>query len=114
MHSLPCSFVVPTRWLEDVPVAERAIKIWPNIKTYISTEEKLSKSQQLKYQLYINLTEYSQDQLVQAKLHFFIIITKILVPFLDRFQTDKPLPLGVWERLRFVIVALPGLFSYLF
>ena len=25
-----------------------------------------------------------------------------------------PLPLGVWERLRFVIVALPGSFSYLF
>ena len=25
-----------------------------------------------------------------------------------------PLPLGVWEGLRFVIVSLPGLFSYLF
>ena len=25
-----------------------------------------------------------------------------------------PLPFGVWEGLRFVIVALPGLFSYLF
>ena len=25
-----------------------------------------------------------------------------------------PLPHGVWEGLRFVIVALPGLFSYLF
>ena len=25
-----------------------------------------------------------------------------------------PLPLGVWEVLRFVIVAFPGLFSYLF
>ena len=25
-----------------------------------------------------------------------------------------PLPLGVWEGLRFVIVALPGLFSYHF
>ena len=25
-----------------------------------------------------------------------------------------PLPLSVWEGLRFVIVALPGLFSYLF
>ena len=24
-----------------------------------------------------------------------------------------PLPLGVWEELRFVIVAIPGLFSYL-
>ena len=25
-----------------------------------------------------------------------------------------PFPLGVWDGLRFVIVALPGLFSYLF
>ena len=25
-----------------------------------------------------------------------------------------PLPLGVWEELWFVIVAVPGLFSYLF
>ena len=25
-----------------------------------------------------------------------------------------PLPLGVWEGLRFVIVALPGVLSYLF
>ena len=25
-----------------------------------------------------------------------------------------PIPLGVWEGLRFVIVALPGLFSYIF
>ena len=25
-----------------------------------------------------------------------------------------PLPLGVWDELRFVIVALPGLFSYPF
>lgn len=56
-----------TRWLEDVPVAERAIKIWPNIKTYILTEQKLSKSQQPKCQSSINLTECSQDQLVPAK-----------------------------------------------
>ena len=26
----------------------------------------------------------------------------------------SPLPLGVWDGLRLVIVALPGLFSYLF
>ena len=25
-----------------------------------------------------------------------------------------PLPLGIWKGLRFVIVTLPGLFSYLF
>ena len=30
------------------------------------------------------------------------------------FDFVFPLPLGVWEGLRFVIVALPGLFSYPF
>ena len=41
----------------------------------------------------------------------------ILVLFLRLFGLclfGFPLPLGVWEGLRFVIVALPGLFSYLF
>ena len=34
----------------------------------------------------------------------------------DLYSRKKtlPLPLGVWEGLQFVIVALPGLFSYLF
>ena len=35
---------------------------------------------------------------------------KFVIVWICRF----PLPLGVWEGLRFVIVALPGLFSYLF
>ena len=39
-------------------------------------------------------------------------------PFINHALTsvccEFPLPLGVWEVLRFVIVALPGLFSYLF
>ena len=44
----------------------------------------------------------------------------ILVLFVRFFQfvlvsiCRFPLPLGVWEGLRFVIVALPGFFSYLF
>ena len=80
-----------TRWLEGVSVAERAFKIWPNIKTNISTEQKLNKSQQPKCQSHLNLTEYSHDELVSAKLHFFITIAKILIPFLELFQTDKPM-----------------------
>ena len=31
----------------------------------------------------------------------------------NKITQGKTLPLGVWEGLRFVIVALPGLFSYL-
>ena len=40
----------------------------------------------------------------------FLTFVRFVLVWICRF----PLPLGVWEVLRFVIVALPGLFSYLF
>ena len=39
---------------------------------------------------------------------------RTFVPFVLVLICRFPLPLAVWEGLRFVIVALPGLFSYLF
>ena len=44
----------------------------------------------------------------RANLSVFTFVRFVLV-WICRFL----LPLGVWEGLRFVIVALPGLFSYL-
>ena len=46
----------------------------------------------------------------RAKLSAFRMFVRFVLVWICRF----PLPLGVWEGLRFVIVALPGLFSYLF
>ena len=46
----------------------------------------------------------------RANLCAFRSFVRIALVWFCRF----PLPLGVWEGLRFVIVALPGLFSYLF
>ena len=43
-------------------------------------------------------------------LSAFSTFVRFVLVWICRF----PLPLGVWEGLRFVIVALPGLFSYLF
>ena len=40
----------------------------------------------------------------------FRTIVRFVLVWICRF----PLPLGVWEGLRFVVVALPGLFPYLF
>ena len=40
----------------------------------------------------------------------FRTFVRFVLVWICRFS----LPLGVWEGLRFVIVALPGLFSYLF
>ena len=45
-----------------------------------------------------------------ASLSAFRTFVRFMLVWICRF----PLPLGVWEGLRFVIVALPGLFSYLF
>ena len=46
----------------------------------------------------------------RANLSAFLTFIRFVLVWICRF----PLPLGVWEGLRFVIVALPGLSSYLF
>ena len=46
----------------------------------------------------------------RANLSAFRTFVRFVLVWICRF----PQPLGVWEGLRFVIVALPGLFSYFF
>ena len=46
----------------------------------------------------------------RANLSAFRTFVRFVLVWICRF----PLPLDVWEGLRFVIVALPGLFSHLF
>ena len=46
----------------------------------------------------------------RAYLNAFRTFLRFVLNWICRFS----FPLGVWEGLRFVIVALPGLFSYLF
>ena len=46
----------------------------------------------------------------RANLNAFRTFVQFVFVWFCRF----PLPLDIWEVLRFVIVALPGLFSYLY
>ena len=46
----------------------------------------------------------------RANLGAFRTFVRVVLVWICRI----PLPFDVWEGLRFVIVALPGLFSYLF
>ena len=55
----------------------------------------------------IAITSLGEDR---ANLSAFRTFVRFVIVWICRF----PLPLSVWEGLRFVIVALPGLFSYLF
>ena len=55
----------------------------------------------------IEITSLGEER---ANLSAFCTFVRFVLVWICWF----PLPLGVWEGLRFVIVALPGLFSYLF
>ena len=95
-----------TRWLEDLPVAERAVLIWPNIKKYITEVTKLPKSKIPKSQSFKNLQEFIRDPLIVAKLQFFICIARILGPFLKKFQTDQPMVPFLAQELQTILEAI--------
>ena len=57
--------------------------------------------------LSIAITSLGEERANRSAFRTFV---RFVLVWICRF----PLPLGVWEGLRFVIVALPGLFSYLF
>ena len=55
----------------------------------------------------IAITSFGEER---ANIGAFRTFVRFVLVWICRF----PLPLGVWEGLRFLIVALPGLFSYPF
>ena len=86
---LPLKFC-GTRWLEDAPVAERALLIWEDVCTYVKSLCSKPASQVPKVQSFQNLKVLVQDPLIPAKLQFFVNVAKTLQPYLETFQTEKP------------------------
>ena len=80
-----------TRWLEDVAVAERAILIWPDIQVFIAQICAGPKSKIPKSHSFTSLQGVPQDLLVPTKLQFFCTIAKVLHPFLEVFQRERPM-----------------------
>ena len=58
----------------------------------------------------VNLKPFTSLEEERANLSAFRTFVRFALVWFCLF----PLPLGVWEGLRFVILALPGLFSYPF
>ena len=84
----------------------RALKVWPAVKNYVNGMLKLSKSKQPTCQSFVSLTSHIQDVLVPAKLHFFITVAKLLKPFLERYQTDKPMMPFIAADIQGVLVSV--------
>lgn len=92
-----------TRWLEDVQVAERAILIWDDVTKFVKEIQKRPKSKQPSNSSFKNIQLFISDPLMLAKLRFFVHIAKLLVPFLELYQSDKPMLPFVAADLKTVI-----------
>ena len=81
----------------------------PFFKTKKKKKKKKKKNRQilLHFPFSIAITSLGKER---ANLSVFRTFDLLVLVWICRF----PLPLDVWEGLRFVIVALPELFSYLF
>ena len=88
-----------TRLIEDSRVAERALEMWPNIEKYNKHLMKEQKSKQPKSASYSTIQKACKDILVPAKLQVFVFISKVVKPFLVKYQTDEPMIMFLAEDL---------------
>ena len=77
-----------TRWLENVPVAERVLEMWGSIKVYVAAARKGTVPLP-KTKAFACIKEATEDPLTEVKLQVFISIAKIITPFLTIYQTDR-------------------------
>lgn len=77
------------RWVENVPVAERAVEVWPVLKRYLVAAEK-KKVLVPCTASYDTIVAVQKDSFIIVKLNFFLAIARTFNPFLTKFQTDEP------------------------
>lgn len=78
------------RWLENTEAAERALLVLPNIIAYCDAA-KLKKVTEPSNASFRVVQKAVQDPLITAKLHFFLLISREVQPFLTLYQTDRPM-----------------------
>ncbi|XP_022247681.1 uncharacterized protein LOC111086980 [Limulus polyphemus] len=86
---LPLKFV-NCRWLENIPVAERALEVWDNIVRFVGAAE-AKKSDQPTSTSHAIIKESAGDKLIKVKINFFQVVAGEMQPFLQKYQTDRPL-----------------------
>ncbi|CAH0549771.1 unnamed protein product [Brassicogethes aeneus] len=79
------------RWLENAPVAQRTSVILQAIKKYSESFANRPKNEHPKCKSFEILQKLVNDELLPAKLAFFEMFAREIEPFLNEFQSDKPL-----------------------
>jgi len=77
------------RWIENLPVVERAVAVWPSLTIYLDAvrTKKLPNPGTASFD---TLEASAKDPLIMAKLQFYMAVTRTFSPFLTRYQTDEP------------------------
>ena len=78
----------PTRWVENITVAEQAINIWFSVLKVVKYYERLAPSKRPKNKSHETLVKCVKDQFMIIKFHFFKDIAEHLQTFLKSFQTE--------------------------
>ena len=101
---MPLKFV-SHRWMENVPVCERALLIIQQVTAYVRKieEKQLSKPSCKSYEV---VATKLKDKLLIAELEFFRYIAMYLLPFLGNYQTDRPIIPFMMSDLSSVIKGL--------
>lgn len=98
----------PTRWVENISVAERAISILPNLIKYIEGVNK--DNIKVTSQSFKIVSENVKDVLLEAKFCFFIVSAGEVEPFLRQFQSDEPMLPYLFNSLNNIIKNVLGRF----
>lgn len=78
--------------MEDKVVAERLPEIWENFARIVKFWGKcLCKLNWPAFKIYEIVTTAAEDLLTPAKLKFGSFHARLLLPFLEMYQTDKPM-----------------------
>jgi hypothetical protein len=88
-------------WLENGPVAERAIQIWEHVKKYVTDVKKKPDSHSFK-----TVKDTVADPLTIAKLSFFVSVISHLERFLTMFQGDRPLVPFLCDEVHAILKSL--------
>lgn len=104
---MPLKFC-PVRWLNNSKVTERALEILPHLRTYKESLER-DKKQFCSYS-YKAIVEGLDDKLMPVKLAFFCYVSKLIEPFLEKYQNDAPLAPYLYNDLTSLLVDIMHIF----
>ncbi|GBL82869.1 hypothetical protein AVEN_106386-1 [Araneus ventricosus] len=96
--ALPKKFI-QHRWLENVPASESAMNLVPSVKTYIVSVD--NQPNCMSYDACVKT--HMSDNLLSVKLKVFHSIAKVVLSFLTKYQTDKPMLFFLPEDLKKIV-----------